>query len=229
MQSRRSVIGLAASTVITSTAGCTSGVPFLGDEPIEFDAEFAAVSQSGLDETGYEGRRRAEVVIEETVEAGDQSQDVVVTNWQAEYDKTIDLGDFGLPVDETHEAAVFSGLTTPQVDVLGRSFNPVANKSSAELAEMVQEHYEGVNDLEQVGEESGTVAGESTTVGELEGAATLTRADVSVDLTLHIAEAVESGNDLIVAVGGYPTVLREDERPDVFAMMEALEHPVTDH
>ena len=131
----------------------------------------------------------------------------------------------GLPVDENQEAAVFAALTTPQVRVLGRTFNPVADMSSEELADMVQDHYEGLDDLEYVGEQSGTVAGESTTIGELEGEATLADEGMSVDLTLHIAEAVESGDDLIVGIGGFPTELREEEEPNILALMEAIEHP----
>ena len=225
MHSRRSVIALGASAVIASTAGCTESIPFLGDEAVEFEAEAASVRQSALDETGYESQGVEEVVIEETVEASGQTQDVVVTNWQAEYDKSIDLGELGLPVDENQQAAVFAALTTPPVRVLGRTFNPVADMSSEELAEMVQDHYEGLDDLEYVGEQSGTVAGESTTIGELEGEATLADEGMSVDLTLHIAEAVESDDDLVVGIGGYPTELREDEEPNILALMEAIEHP----
>ena len=221
---RRSLLAVGASAVAVSTAGCTDGIPFVGDEPVEFGAEQASVPQPVLEETDYEEHEIEEVVIERTFEAAGQSQDVIVTNWQAEYDRAVELGEIGLPVDERVRAAVFTALTTPQVSVLGRTFNPVAEMDSEELAEMVQDRYDGLEDIEQVGEESATVAGESTTVGEFEGEAELVGEAVSVDLTLHIAEAVESGDDLVVGVGGYPTQLREAERSHVFSMFEAIDH-----
>ena len=228
MHTRRSALAVGASALIGSTAGCTARIPFIGDDPLTFEAIAATVPDPVLEDTGYEAGPVTDVVVEETVEAGGQSQDVVVTNYQAEFEKSVDLEDVGLTGGGGQEAAVFTVLTTPQVDVLGRAFNPLADKSSAELAAMVQDHYEGVDDLDHVDEESGTVAGESTTVGELEGEATLADEAVGVELTMHVAEAVEVGGDLIVTVGGYPTELQADERADVFAMMESVEHPGAD-
>ncbi len=221
---RRSLLAIGAGAVAASTAGCTDRLPFLGDEPLEFSADPASVPESVLDETGYDEHEIEEVVIEETFEAAGQTQDVIVTNWQAEYDKAIDLGELPLSSDERVRAAVVTALTTPQVSVLGRTFNPVSDTEGEELAEMVQDQYEGLEELEQVGEESVPVAGESTTVGEFEGQATLAEEGTSIDLTLHIAEAVESGDDFIVGVGGYPTRLRDRERSHVFSMLEAVEH-----
>ncbi len=224
MQTRRTLLALGASAAIASTAGCIENLPFAGDGPMTFTAQPATVPESALDETGYEQQEIKEVVVEETFEAGGQSQDVVVTNWQAEYDRAVDFGDLGIPVDGRQQAAVFTALATPQVSVLGQTFNPVADMSSEELAEMVQDRYEGLENLDHVGEESLEVAGESTTVGELEGEASLIDGGLSVELTLHIAEAVEAGEDLIVAVGGYPTELRDEEHPNIVTMMEAIEH-----
>ena len=224
MESRRSVLTIGMSALLAGTAGCVDRIPFLGDDPVEFAATPASVPQSVVDETGYQEHAVEEVVIQETFEAGGRTQDVVVTNWQAEYDKAVDFGGLGLPIDERLQAAVFTALTTPQVRVLGRTFNPVADMSSTDLAEMVQDRYAGLDRLEHVGEETVAIAGQSTEVGEFEGEADLIGADVSVSLTLHIAEAVESGDDLIIGVGGYPTPLQDQERPNVVALMEAIEH-----
>lgn len=221
---RRSLLAIGAGTVAVSIAGCTERLPFVGDEPMEFSAEPASIPQSVLDETEYEEHEIEDVRIERTFEAAGQSQDVIVTNWQAEYDKAIDLGELPLPTDEQIRAAVCTVLTTPQVSVLGRTFNPVGDMNSRELAEMVQDRYDGVERLEHAGEETITIAGESTTISEFETEADLVGEGISVDLTLHIAEAVESGDDLIVGVGGYPTQLREQEQPHIFSMLEAVEH-----
>ena len=224
MQQRRSFLALGVSALVAGTAGCTNRVPFLGDDSMEFGAEPASVPQSVLDETGYDEHEIAEVGIEKSFDAGGQTQDVVVTNWQAEYDKAIDLEDVGFPVDERLRAAVFTALTTPQVNVHGRTVNPVNDMTSEELAEMVQDRYDGVDDLERVGEDTTTIAGESTTVGEFEGKGDLVGAGISIDLTLHIAEAVESGDDFIVGVGGYPTEFRGEERPNILFILESIEH-----
>lgn len=223
MQTRREALGAMGVAIIGGSAGCLDTIPFVGDEPVEFEATPASVPDSTLQETGYEEQGTEEVVVERTFEAGGESQDVVVTNWQAEYDKSVDLGELGLG-DQEQRAAIFTALTTPQVDVLGRTFNPVADMDAAELAEMIQDRYEGIDDLQQVGEETAPVGGQSTTVGEFETEAELAAAGTTVDLTLHIAEAVESGDDLIVAVGGYPQALRDQELDNIFALMAAVEH-----
>ena len=224
MKTRRTFLALGASTLMASTAGCIGSIPSVGDEAMTFEAEAASVAQSAVDDTGYDEQDVDDVMIERTFEAAGQRQDVIVTNWQAEYDKSVDLGELGVLTDDRVRAAVFTALSTPRVSVLDRTFNPVADMSSEELAEMVQDRYDGLDNLEHVGEETMTIAGESTTVGELEGEGTLADAGETIDLILHIAEAVESGDDLVIGVGGYPTHLREDERPDVFSMMEAIEH-----
>lgn len=218
---RRSFLAGVGTIAGVATAGCAQ---VLGDEPITFEAAPATVPESTLAETGYEKQDLEEVVEERTVEAAGQSRDVVVRNWQAEYDKAVDLGVGDLPIEGQSRAAIFTVLTTPQVEVLGRSFNPVADMDADELAEMVQDQYEGIDDVERVDEESVTIAGESTTVGIYEAAADLFEAGVTVDITLHVTEAVEAGEDLIVAIGGYPGALREQEEEHVETMMEAIEY-----
>lgn len=224
MLTRRGVLGATALAVTSGTAGCLERIPFLGDEPVKFEATAASVPDPTLQETGYEVHTVKKDVIERTFEAGGETQDVVVTNWRAEYDKAIDLSSIGLTGDQRYQAAIFTALTTPKVEVLGRTFNPVAEMNAAELAEMIQERYDGIDDVQQVGEETASISGQSTTVGEFETEAELVAAGTSVDLTLHIAEAVESGDDLIVAVGGYPRAIRVQEKAPVFTLMAAVEH-----
>lgn len=221
---RRAILRTTGVAIAGSTAGCLDTVPFLGNEPVEFEATPASVPDSVLQDTGYEERKQEDVVIERTFEAGSRTQDVVVTNWQTEYDRAVDLAEARIPVDRRLQAAIFTVLTTPQVDVLGRSFNPVADMDSDELAETVQDRYEGIDDIQRVGEREAPLAGRSTTVGEFEAEAELIEAGATVDLTLHIAEAVESGDDLIVGVGGYPRILGDRETENVFTLMDAVEH-----
>jgi hypothetical protein len=225
MVTRREVLGTTGVAIASGSAGCLDAIPFLGEEPVEFEASAASVPEPTLQDTGYEAQGTEEVVIERTFEAGGETQDVVVTNWQAKYDKSVDLGETDLAADQEHRAAIFTALTTPQVNVLNQEFNPVADMDAGELAEMIQERYEGIDELQQVSEETAAVSGRSTSVGEFVTEAELVAAGATVDLTQHIAEAVESGDDLIVAVGGYPQALRSEEHESFFTLMDAVEHP----
>ena len=224
MLTRREALGLSGVFLTAGTAGCLDRVPFIGDDPIEFEASAATVPEDVQASTEFEETGIEEQVIERTFEAGGQSQDVLVTNWHAEYEKTIDLDIGGLPSEDNVQAAVFTAISTPKVEVLNRTFNPVEDMDAEELAEMVQDQYDGIDDLEHVGEDTVTILGQSTTVGEFEGEAELVELGTTVDLTLHIAEAVESGDDLVVGIGGYPTEMQAQERDDVFTMMESIQH-----
>lgn len=219
--SRRAVLGGSGVALAGSTAGCLDVI--FGEE-LEFEATTATVPESTLGETGYEENAVESTVIERTFEAGGSSQDVVVTNWQAAYDKAVELGIGSEAVEGEARAATFTALSTPQVSILGRTFNPIADMSPGELAEMVQDRYEGVGEIERVGEDTATIRGESTTVAAFESEAELGESGVTVDIVLHVSEAVQSDDDLIVAVGGYPKQLADQERGNVFTMMEAIEH-----
>ncbi len=226
MFTRRELLGATAAGVAAGTAGC-SAIPFIGTQPLEFESSRATVPGSTLEETGYEEKNVSKDVIERTFEVGGQSQDVVVTNWQAEYDKAIDLGDLveqDLPTDESARAAIFTILSTPQVSVLGRSFNPVEDMDSSELAEQVQDNFESVENIEQVGEDGALVAGQETTAGEFSADAQLAETDRTVELAMHITEAAEVGEDFVVTVGAYPRRVQEVERENVFTMMETVDH-----
>jgi hypothetical protein len=220
MVTRRGFLGTTTLALAAGTAGCLDAVPFIGDSPIEFRAGRASVPESVLGDTGYEEYRTEDVVVERTLEVGGQTQAVVVTNRQSEYDRAVDLGLTG----QRLRAAVFTVLSTPKVNVLGRSFNPVAAMRPAEIGEMVQGRYGGMENVRQVGTATTPVAGRPTTVAAFESEAELVEAGATVDLALHISEAVEVGEDLVVAVGGYPRVLGDRERDRVFALMDAVEH-----
>lgn len=199
---------------MTATGTGCLGV-LTGEEPAEFEATPSSVAQAALDETGYEAAGVEEVVIEREFEAAGQTRDVVVTNYQASYEKAIDMGALG-----RQEAAVFTSLTTPQVRVLGEEFNPVAEMSSQELAEQVQNQYDEIRDLEHQEDAEVTINDETTTQSRFLAEATL--AGEAVELNLHISEAVELGDDLVVTVGGYPTLAPEEE-DNVLQLMAAVQ------
>lgn len=211
---RRDFLAGLGVTLTAATAGCTS---LLGDEPITFEAAPASVPEPVAEGEGYELEETDSQVIERTFEAAGQSQTVEVTNRTAEYEKAVDLG----PLGELR-AAVFTVLSTPQVSVLGRTFNPVDDLSSEELAEEIQDRYEEIGDLEVEHEAPVTILGTETTQTKFAGEIRMETGD-RLDVYLHVSDPVESGDDFVLAVGGYPQQLPGEE-DRVTTLMEAIEH-----
>lgn len=211
---RRELIAGAGITLAATTAGCTS---VLNDEPVAFEAALAQVPEEVAREAGYELDEFDEQVIERTFEAAGQSQTVQVTNRTAEYEKAIDLG----PLGELR-AAIFTALSTPKVEVLGRTFNPVDDLSNAELAEMIQDQYADIGDLEVEHESPVTILGTDTTQTKFAGEIRMEGGE-EIDIYLHVSSPVESGDDLVIGVGAYPQRLPGEEE-HVLTMMEAIEH-----
>lgn len=203
---------LAAAGSVGLLAGC---LDLIRGETLEFSASPSRVNQEALDATGYELKSQSEMEIERTFEAAGQSRDVLVTNVVTEYNKSVDMGPFG-----EAEGALFTSLTTPQVDVLDREFNPVEDMSAEELAGMVQEQYDGIENLRNEGETEIRIQGEPTTQTKF-------RADADfegspIETFLHVSEAVEMGDDFVVTVAAYPE-LTPGEEENVLGMMEAVE------
>lgn len=212
MYRRSALVGLAgiASTI---AAGCI-GV-LTGSEPISFEASPVGVDSDVAADAGYEHRSVEPVVVEQAFEAAGQTRTVEVTNYRSQYEKSLDLGLLG-----EREIAVFTVLSTPRVSVLDREFNPVADMSTEELAEMVQENYDGIDDVRHESDGDVTILGESTTQSRFAGTADF--GGTRIDIYLHISEAVESGENLVVTVGAYPRVA-PGEAERVLALMAGVE------
>lgn len=215
---RRKCLAAAGTLTGVSVAGCTDLI--FGDE-LEFEASYSRVAQSALDDTGYELDDRTDQVIEQTVEAGGESQDVVVTNKLVEYHNSIDMGPLG-----QQEGAIFTSLTTPQVRVLGQEFNPIDEMETDEIAQMIQEEYDEVENLREDGSSEVVINDEPVTQtryladGVFEGS--------PAELAVHISEAVEMGDDFVVGVGVYPRSVQGielplDEEANILSLMEAIE------
>lgn len=212
--SRRAYLASAGATAVAGLSGC---LDFITGGAAEFEASPSRVPQSVLDETGYESDGVSDQEIEREFEAGGESRDVIVTNKLAEHSKSVSVSDVGL---NDANAAIFISLTTPQVDILGRNFNPVEEMSNREIAAMVQQQYDLVAAPNEQEENTVTINGEETPMTKF-------RADAQfegspVELFIHITEAVELGGDLVVTVGGYPTVLSGEEE-NIVRMAESVE------
>lgn len=211
---RRAYLAGGGSVLAAATAGCGF---ILGTDAATFEASAAVASDTVLQETGYEQESQEEKTIEKEFSAAGQTRTVTVTNVLTMYEKSVDLGPLG-----KKRGAVFTCLTTPTVEILDRSFNPVADWSAEKLARLVQQQYSGFENLQKQTESQVTVGGSRTVQAEFVGDATL--AGSSVDVTLHISEAAELGDDFVVTFGAYPQ-LKESEGDNVLALMESVQRP----
>lgn len=207
---RRAV--LASVPAVLLSAGCTD---LLGDDEVVFEAETAAVSESARSETGYSETRIEEQEVRREFEDVDQT--VVAVNVAAEYARSVEvLSGLG------GELARFTALSTPKIDVVpGEPANPVADMSNADLAEMVQEEYDGIDDVERVDEREAELLDETVAVSVFDAEGD-SGGDV-VNLRLHIAQG-ESGDDFVVCVAAHPDDI--DEADNVDRLLGGVEHPV---
>ena len=213
---RRTFVAGVSTLAAAGLAGCTG---LVGDDPIEFEASPVGASDDALAETGYEFAELEDVVVERTFEAAGQSQEVVVTNRQAEYEKAIDFGPLG-----EQRAALFTVLSTPQVEVVGQEFNPVADMDTRELVETVQDGYDGLENIEPIGTADVTILDQETTQERFEAEADFD--GTTVDVYLHVSEAVETAEDLVITVGAYPQQT-DGEEDNVLRLMEGVDPDAT--
>lgn len=200
---RRTVLAGVGSIGLASLAGCL-GIAGLDSH----ESKPAGVEAAVRDETGYEQTKIDPIEIEEEVELGPYSETVTVTNYLTEHEKTVDMGILG-----EARGAVFMLLTTPQVSIAGREFNPVEEMSTTELVELVEDNYDAMGDVSHEDDEAATILEQEATMSRFTAAAEFEGQDV--DVYLHATEAVETENDLLVAIAVYPQQLQSQEEPNV--------------
>ncbi|MXR21556.1 DUF6517 family protein [Halobacterium bonnevillei] len=201
-------VGLA---VLIATTGCLG----ILDGPVEFSASEATASESALAETDYEEVSVESSEVQREFSAAGQSKNVSVTNQVAMYERTVSLAGLG-----EQRAAVFSTFASPEVSVVGQSFNPIDDYSNKELANLAQEQYDGLQIGDEVGARELTVLTESADVSKFEGTATLSGQDV--DVYVHVTKVKHDG-DFVVGVAIHPQQL-DGEQERVDTLLEGLEH-----
>lgn len=208
MKRRAVLAGLPSALLL---GGCTDLIT--GDEA-RFEAERAAVSESALSDTDYEEQNRDEQTIERNFENVDRT--VVVVNKVTEYSRSVDV-----PLSTSGELARFTALATPKIDLVpGRPANPVGDMDNDELAQRVQEQYDTVENVEEVGEREQQLLGESVTVTKYEADAQTEGENTKINI--HIAQG-ESGDDFVIGVGVNPKDIDEEARIDT--LLQGIEHP----
>jgi hypothetical protein len=209
---RRAV--LAGIPAALTLGGCTD---LLSGEDATFEASPAVVAEDAASETGYQERRIAEQRIERTYERVDRT--VVVRNVIAEYAREVSLGPIG------GELARFTVLSSPTVEVgpIG-PLNPIKDMDNREIAEMVQEQYGTIENLQAVGERQVPFLGGDETVTKFSGEAR-TEGGETVDVFVHISRT-QSEDDFVLAIGVHPREV--DDEDEVDTLVEGIRHPADD-
>ena len=200
---------LALMVVVSGCTGILSG-------PVTFSATKATVSDDALEETDFEHNRTDDQTVTREFSAAGQSKEVEVTNWVSEYHRSV-----GLSGVTEQEVAVFATFASPQVEVLGQSFNPLAEYDNRELAEQFTARLDSVENVRKVGSRNRTMLGKSTEVTKFEATVT-TSAGVQFDAYLHVTK-VEHGGDHVVALAVYPQQFGE-QGDTVARLLEGVEH-----
>lgn len=218
---RRTFVAAATTGAVGATAGCLSDML---EDVTAFEASPIRVAEDAADEAGYSYQGTDERV-EEREFAGES---VEATNYISQYTRTIDLP-FD-PLGAEPEAGAFALVSTPQVGVAGESFNPVGHMDTAELAEYVQEQYDGLEIDRDVGGRAigaDDIDGLETTVSfdTYEGSATLL-GEIDLDVFVDVAQP-DHGDDHLVIIAVYPddeAVPLDPERDRVDTMVAGIEH-----
>ncbi|WP_299233118.1 DUF6517 family protein [Natronomonas sp.] len=205
---RRKLLATAGAAAALGVSGCLGAIGM-----DEHEASPAGVEQAVREETGYEQTNVEELVVERTVDA--VSEDITVTNYLTEHEKAVDLGPIGSP-----RAAAFIVLTSPQITLVGREFNPIAEMSAEELIGMIEADFDRINNAELVSEGEATVLGQETTEALFEAEAQV--GGVPIDLNVHITESVRTTSDHLVTVGVYPVQLESQEADNIAALVGGI-------
>ncbi|MCU4925538.1 DUF6517 family protein [Halobacteria archaeon AArc-dxtr1] len=208
---RRSLLAGCGAAGLAGLAGCLG---LVGMD--EHEASPAGVDVQARDETGYRQTGIDDVVVDRDVGAGPLSSEVSATNYVTEHEKTIDMGILG-----EARGAMFMVLTTPQIGLLGRNFNPVEDMSAAELIELVEDNYDEIGNVEEDTSDTVEILDQSTTQTRFTADAVFE--GQSLQVYLHVSEAVQTDDDLLVTIGVYPRQLRSQEEPLILELMAGVD------
>jgi len=209
---RRSLLAGSATVGVVGLSGCLYSAI---DSLASLESTPAGVDQSVVDTTDYQLGDVEEIVTDKEIGAAGVSDTIVLISHLTKYEKSVGVG--GITEQPT---ALFSVLATPKVEIAGQTFNPVDEMSSQVLAEMIADDYDSIDDLEYETDETVTILGQSVEKTQFTAAAGF--AGLSLTLNVHITEAVERGEDLLVAIGVYPRLLQSQESSTVGQLTEAI-------
>jgi len=217
---RRRALTLIGGVGLTGVAGC------VGDDG-GIDATASAATIPKGQRQGYEADGPEAIEINETIEVSGVSRDVSVSTWSVTY---------SAPADQT---AMFL-FSTPNVEALGVSVNPLARLSGADLIVRLLNEGLGragedmaVEGVEQETELTAAVLGEERTIpvfsatldtgssGSASGIEGEQNGEVEIRLYLL---SITHEEDVLLAVGFHPESVSASD--DITSLMGSIEHPV---
>ncbi|MEF8807005.1 DUF6517 family protein [Natronomonas sp.] len=213
---RREFLAATGAVGAAGLAGCTGQ---LTSEGAAFEATEATLSANVQNETGYSHYRTVEDVQTREFSRFGISRTVEVTSVISEYDRAIELGFLGTRI----QAAVFATLSTPTITILGRDFNPIADMDTVAIAEMIQDRYDNIRNVQEDASFETEVAGETTAVTRFTADARLVEIGQGIEIYLYVSEPVELGEDFVVTLAGHPTAFGRNEST-VRTLMGGVEH-----
>lgn len=206
----------AAAPLLLALLLVSSGCMGFFSGPVTFEATPADVGSGAQEETGYTLERAETMNVSREFSAAGQSKEVTAVNYLREYKRKADLGPLG-----ERELARFVVLSTPEVKVGPKTFNPIGEMSNKQLALQLQSSYDSIENIETVSSRNVTVLGKSTEVTKFKATAK-TNGGTSVDVYLHVTK-VNHEEDFVVAIAVHPQQLDEQQRIDT--LLAGIEHP----
>ena len=112
--------------------------------------------------------------------------------------------------------------------ILWKTFNPLGEMTTAEIAARVDDRYENVRNVEEDRTYQVSMLGEERTVTRFTAEALLLGdgVAVAVDTFLYVTEVVPADGDFVVAVGAHPGTLDNSER--MLKLVAGVEHGAGD-
>jgi hypothetical protein len=217
---RRALVGAVGLALSTGLAGCSGRV---GGGDVTFEAQPAGVTSATLDATGYERFDRSEETVTREYTVAGLTREVRGTNVVTQYDRALHLGALG-----RYRAGLFTVVSSPQVRILWKTFNPLGEMTTAEIAARVDDRYENVRNVEEDRTYQVSMLGEERTVTRFTAEALLLGdgVAVAVDTFLYVTEVVPADGDFVVAVGAHPGMLDNSER--MLKLVAGVEHGAGD-
>lgn len=211
----RKRVAVVAVALLLASSGCIGFV--LGNEPLEFTASNATAGDDALAETGYSLNDSHTVVENRTLEdAGDR--EIVVESHVNFYSKSDEF------LDEQQQIGMFATVAVPEVEVLGRSFNPLDDMSNEELLDQFQsemsEDYQNADFTVDEHRRVDGVLGERANVTRFTGTTEFNGEEIEV--AVYVTKVKHEG-DWVVMMGAHPTQ-RPEEEFNIEQLMQSVEH-----
>lgn len=209
---RRTALVVLAFALLVATSGCVDLV--MGDTPTYASSE-ANVSETALEESGYQPSASDTQNVTRNVSAAGQERTVRVTNHVTQYNRSMSLGPLG-----EQELGRFVVFTTPEVEIVGQTMNPVADWSERRVLKEVATQYAKIEDINHVDNRTVSILGSERSVEKFSGVTTV--GGNQVDVYIHVTKFRHEG-DFVVGIGVHPQQLPdEQDRQDV--MFGGIEH-----